>query len=231
MPPARPQHDSHEATEEAALQQWEMLASEEEERSSSAEEGANEADAPEASEDAVEAARDASAGVPAASERAPDDAPSGSFSSPGAAISSRCTTLHGCLPYAAEGSQYPANIAVTLSTLCSGDQSAVQQWVLVLLSVQACLYAGDFYTDELAMESGQSPAETDADQELESKALPGEETASTFEHKEQSKLAQVCTLSDTRLPELHHNYPPQSSCITLSLGNRSDPFRVHVSEA
>ena len=108
MPPARPQRDSHEASEEAALQQWEMLASEEGERSSTAEQAASEADAPEASEDAAEAVQDAIAGAPAASERASDDAPSGSFISPGAAISSQCTALHGCLPHAAEAVHYSA---------------------------------------------------------------------------------------------------------------------------
>lgn len=106
MTPARPQHDSQEASEEVALQQWELLASEGGERSSSAEQAADEADGPEASEDAVEAVQDATAGEPAASERAPDDAPSGSFSSPGAAISSQCTALHGCLPHAAEATHY-----------------------------------------------------------------------------------------------------------------------------
>ena len=108
MPPARPQHDSHEASEEAALQQWEMLASEEGEHSSSAEQAASEADAPVTREDAVEAVQDTTAGAPAASERAPDDAPSGSFSSQGAAISSHCIPLHGCLPRAAEGIHYLA---------------------------------------------------------------------------------------------------------------------------
>ena len=122
MPPTRPQHDSHEASEEAALQQWEMLASEEGERSSSAEQAADEADAPEASEDAVEAVQDATAGAPPASERAPDDAPSGSFSRPGAAISSQCTTLHGCLPHAAEGSHYSALWNCPSSVLISSQQ-------------------------------------------------------------------------------------------------------------
>ena len=66
------------------------------------------------------------------------------------------------------------------------------------------MFAGDFYTDELAMESRQSPAKSSANQEVESKVVPGEETASTTEDKEQSKLAQVCTLSDTWLPELQY---------------------------
>ena len=95
---------------------------------------------------------------------------------------------------------------------------------LGLLSVSPRLYAGDFYTDELAMDSGQSPAEINADQELESKALYGEETASTSEHKEQSKLAQVCTFSDTWLPELQHDVPRWSAYTTLELMEQKRPL-------
>ncbi len=76
------------------------------------------------------------------------------------------------------------------------------------------------------MDSGQSPAEVNADQELESKALPGEETASTFENKEQSKLAQVCTLSDTWLPELKHKVSRWDHPLLYSSGNRSDLLRI-----
>ena len=95
VPPSRPQHDSHEASEEAALQQWEMLASEEGERSSSAGQTAREVDAPETAEDAFEKAQDATAGAPAVPDHAPDDAASDSFSSPGVAISSQCKSCMG----------------------------------------------------------------------------------------------------------------------------------------
>ena len=123
VPPARPQHDSPEASEEAALQQWEMLASEEGERSSSAEQAADEDDAPETAEAAVETMQDAKAEAPAPSDPAPVEAPSGSFSSPGVAISSQCTTLHGSLPHAAVGAPPPA---LELSVFCSGNYSAMR---------------------------------------------------------------------------------------------------------
>ena len=67
------------------------------------------------------------------------------------------------------------------------------------------------------MDSGQSPAARNADQEIESKALPGEETSSTLEYKEQSKLAQVCTVSGIWLPELQHIILKWSLCSTLEV--------------
>ena len=75
------------------------------------------------------------------------------------------------------------------------------------------------------MDSGQSPVGTNVDQELESKALPEEETASTFEHKEQSKLAQVCTFSDSRLPELERNILRWISCTNLKLREQKRPLQ------
>ena len=81
------------------------------------------------------------------------------------------------------------------------------------------------------MDSGQSPAARNADQELKSKALPGEETAGTLENKEQSKLAQVCTFSGTWLPELQHNVLRWRSCTTLELLEQKRLLQNSASEA
>ena len=81
------------------------------------------------------------------------------------------------------------------------------------------------------MDSGQSPVEINIDQESESKALPGEETASTVEQKEQSKLAQVCTFSDTWLPGLQHNVPRWSACTTFQLMEQKQALQNSASEA